>query len=274
MKLIRELNESCTYLTEDVGGKKRLYIEGCFLQANIKNRNGRIYPMPILEREVNRYHSDLIAGNRAMGELGHPNGPQLNLDRVSHLVKECKRNGNDFIGKALILDTPMGKIAESLIQAEARLGVSSRGMGSLKEDSKLGGSVVQNDFQLHVMIDIVADPSAPSAWVNGIMEGIEWTQTPTGEWQANRIDEIRQQVHNTPSSMLAEQKVKIFEAYIEDLLETQMIDQLSKTAGVDRSIALDAVRRAKVKARITGGAQNDARYVYHAARGILGLGGR
>lgn len=274
MKFFSEINEDVNYLVEDINGKKTLFIEGVYLQANIKNRNGRIYPMPVLEREVNRYSRDLIRENRAWGELGHPSTPGLNLDRVSHMVKECRRNGNDFIGKAMILDTPMGKIVESLIQAGGKLGVSSRGMGSLKEDAKLGAMVVQEDFNLAVMIDIVADPSAPSAWVNGVMEGIEWTLTETGEWQQQKLAEIRKAVHSTPSSLLEERKVELFNEYVGSILETQMVDFLAKTAKVDPTIARDAVRRAKVKAKITAGAQNDARFVYHQARDILGIGGR
>lgn len=269
MKLISELHEDVQYITEERDGRKNLYLEGTFLQGNVKNRNGRIYPMPVLEREVNRYSSDLIANNRAMGELGHPSTPGLNLDRVSHLVTECRRSGNDFVGRAKILDTPMGKIAESLIQAGARLGVSSRGMGSLKEDSKLGAMVVQNDFNLAVMIDIVADPSAPGAWVNGVMENIEWTQNAQGEWEQRALDEVRRTIHATPSSLLPERKLQVFESYVDAVMEATMVDTLAKHAGIERSDAASVVRRAKLKARLTGN-HADSRFVWATAKGMLG----
>lgn len=269
MRLISELHEDVQYLTEERDGKKFLFIEGCFLQADQKNRNGRIYPMPILEREVNRYHEEHISKNRAMGELGHPSNPGLNLDRVSHMVVECRKSGKDFVGKAKILDTPMGKIAESLIQAGAKLGVSSRGMGSLKEDTKLGALVVQNDFQLSVMIDIVADPSAHGAWVNGVMENIEWTQNEQGEWVQTQLEKIREAVHSTPSSLLEERKVELFNGYVAAMLEQTMVDTLAKSGKIDKSRAADIVRRAKLKARLTGN-HADSRFVWATARSMLG----
>jgi hypothetical protein len=175
MKLITEQNENIIVeaVTQDVGGKKSYFIKGVFLQANIQNRNGRVYPMEILEREVARYHQSYVSQSRALGELGHPDGPTLNLDKVSHLIKELYRDGNNFIGKAEILDTPNGKIVKNLMDAGVKLGVSSRGMGSLKENGN-GIQEVQDDFYLATAADIVADPSAPSAFVQGIMEGKEW----------------------------------------------------------------------------------------------------
>jgi hypothetical protein len=172
MKLITEEIESVNFITESKNGKKSLYIEGTFLQADIKNRNGRMYPMETLQREVKRYSENYIEKGRALGELGHPDGPTVNLDRVSHMITSLKEDGTNFIGKAKILDTPMGKIASSLIGEGVKLGVSSRGVGSLIERN--GVKLVNDDFMLATAADIVADPSAPDAFVNGIMEGVEW----------------------------------------------------------------------------------------------------
>ena len=173
MKLIREEIESVEFLVEQKNGKKSMYIEGVFLQGNIKNRNGRMYPMETLRREVSRYNENHIQSGRALGELGHPEGPTVNLDRVSHKIVSLKENGSNFIGKAKILNTPMGKIASSLIEEGVKLGVSSRGVGSLQQ-TKEGFAVVGEDFMLATAADIVADPSAPDAFVSGIMEGKEW----------------------------------------------------------------------------------------------------
>ena len=173
MKLIREEIESVEFIVESHNGKKSLYIEGVFLQGNIKNRNGRMYPMETLRREVSRYNENHIQSGRALGELGHPDGPTVNLDRVSHKIVSLRESGSNFIGKAKILSTPMGKIAESLISEGVKLGVSSRGIGSLKL-TREGINVVGEDFMLATAADIVADPSAPDAFVQGIMEGKEW----------------------------------------------------------------------------------------------------
>ena len=173
MKLIREEIESVEFLVEQRNGKKSMYIEGIFLQGNIKNRNGRMYPAEVLRKEVARYNESNIVSGRALGELGHPDGPTVNLDRVSHKIVSLKENGNNFIGKAKILGTPMGKIASSLIEEGVKLGVSSRGIGSLKP-TKEGFNVVGEDFMLATAADIVADPSAPDAFVEGIMEGKDW----------------------------------------------------------------------------------------------------
>ncbi len=173
MKLISESIEDVDYLIEDDdSGKKNYRIRGPFLQAEIKNRNGRIYPMNILEKEVGRYNKEYIQKNRAFGELGHPDGPTVNLERVSHMITKLYPNGNDFIGEAKIMDTPYGKIVKNLIDEGAKLGVSSRGMGSLAPQR--GAHVVKDDFYLATAADIVADPSAPNAFVEGIMEGKEW----------------------------------------------------------------------------------------------------
>jgi hypothetical protein len=173
MKLIREEIESVEFIVEERNGKKSLYIEGVFLQGDIKNRNGRMYPMETLRREVARYNENHVMAGRALGELGHPDGPTVNLDRVSHKIISLRESGSNFIGKAKILNTPMGKIAESLISEGVKLGVSSRGVGSLRV-SREGINVVGEDFMLATAADIVADPSAPDAFVSGIMEGKEW----------------------------------------------------------------------------------------------------
>jgi len=173
MKLIREEIEQVEFIVEENNGKKSLYIEGIFLQGDIKNRNGRMYPMETLRREVGRYNENHVMAGRALGELGHPDGPTVNLDRVSHKIVSLKESGSNFIGKAKILSTPMGKIAESLISEGVKLGVSSRGIGSLALNRE-GVNIVGNDFMLATAADIVADPSAPDAFVEGIMEGKEW----------------------------------------------------------------------------------------------------
>ena len=199
MKLIREEIETVEFVTEERNGKKSLYIEGVFLQGNIKNRNGRMYPMETLAKEVNRYNESNVVTGRALGELGHPEGPTVNLDRVSHKIVSLKESGSNFIGKAKILDTPMGQIAKSLIGEGVKLGVSSRGIGSLKP-TKEGFNVVGDDFMLATAADIVADPSAPDAFVEGIMEGKEWV------WEGTTLRERLAAKTKTQIELLAEQK--------------------------------------------------------------------
>ena len=200
MKLIREEIESVKFITEKLkSGKQNLYIEGIFLQGNIKNRNGRMYPMETLRKEVNRYNESNVSSGRALGELGHPDGPTVNLDRVSHKIVSLKESGSNFIGKAKILDTPMGQIAKSLIGEGVKLGVSSRGIGSLKP-TKEGFNVVGEDFMLATAADIVADPSAPDAFVEGIMEGKEWV------WEGTTLRERLAEKTKTKIELLAEQK--------------------------------------------------------------------
>lgn len=215
MKLFTELNESVEILTEaSDGGKRNYYIEGVFLQAEQKNRNGRVYPMSIMEREVNRYNREYVQKNRAFGELNHPSGPQINLERVSHMVTSLIREGNNYIGKAKIMtETPMGSIVKNLIDEGANLGVSSRGMCSLKESN--GAQVVQNDFYLATAADIVSDPSAPDAFVRGIMEGKEWVYGEGGALIEVAIDEIQKNIRGTPSRRLDEEIVKAFQKLIE-----------------------------------------------------------
>lgn len=201
MKLITETIEELQVITEAAaeGNKKDLYIVGPFLQAGVVNRNGRVYPPEIMEREVARYIKEAVATNRALGELGHPQGPTINLDRVSHMIKELKRDGNNYIGKAKILETPMGTIARNLIESGVKLGVSSRGMGSLKANSK-GVNEVQGDFHLATAADIVADPSAPDAFVNGIMEGVEWVWE-NGILKSQQIQEYKQEINKSARSV-------------------------------------------------------------------------
>jgi len=172
MKLIAEQIQDVEYIVEEKGDKKEMKIRGIFMQADQKNRNGRVYPMGVLQKEVTRYNKEFVAEGRAFGELGHPEGPTVNLDRVSHMITKLEANGKNFVGEAKLLSTPMGEIAKALIKDGGKLGVSSRGMGSL--ESKSGANYVKDDFYLATAADIVADPSAPQAFVEGIMEGKEW----------------------------------------------------------------------------------------------------
>lgn len=211
MKLITEITEDVEYIEEAnaTTGEKELYIEGVFLQGNIKNRNGRIYPESVLEKEVKRYTENYIDKNRAFGELNHPKGPTINLDRVSHIITELKKDGSNYIGKAKITKEGTGKIVRGLIESGASLGVSSRGLGSLKENSK-GIMEVQSDFYLATAADIVADPSAPDAFVNGIMENVEWI-SEGGVFKQYEIEEIQDSIHSASSKELSEAKLRAFE---------------------------------------------------------------
>jgi len=199
MKLITEEISTVKFITEGKGAKKKMYIEGVFLQGDIKNRNGRMYPVGTLSKEVGRYNESFVKKGRALGELGHPDGPTVNLDRVSHKITELRQEGNNFMGKAQLLDTPMGKIAKSLIGEGVTLGVSSRGVGSLKEDRD-GCKVVGEDFMLATAADIVADPSAPDAFVSGIMEGKEWV------WEGGILREQLAQKTEKRINTLVDQK--------------------------------------------------------------------
>ena len=219
MKLITETLDELQYVTEaKEDGSKNLYIEGIFLQSAIKNRNGRMYPEGIMDREVERYMKEAVETKTAMGELGHPNGPQINLDRVSHRIVSLRKEGTDYIGKALITNTPMGNIARGLMESGARLGVSSRGMGSLKMN-KEGVNEVQDDFRLATAADIVADPSAPNAWVDGIMESVEWVYDERMGWKAIELaEQAKKQIERAVSSReLEERKLRIFENYMHKL---------------------------------------------------------
>jgi len=213
MKLITETIEDVKILTEEKNGKKLLYIEGVFLQSELKNRNGRMYPFSVLEREVQRYSEEYVKTKRALGELGHPDGPTINLDRVSHRITDLHAEGNNFIGKAQILDTPMGNIAKNLLGEGVQLGVSSRGMGSIqkKEDC----NVVADDFMLTTAADIVADPSAPDAFVNGIMEGKEWVWD-NGILKEAKVDKYRRYIDGSRRD-LEERTLKVFEHFLSNL---------------------------------------------------------
>ena len=216
MKLIREEIESVEFLVEQKNGKKSMYIEGVFLQGNIKNRNGRMYPMETLRREVGRYNENHIQSGRALGELGHPEGPTVNLDRVSHKIVSLKESGSNFIGKAKILNTPMGKIASSLIEEGVKLGVSSRGVGSLQQ-TKEGFAVVGEDFMLATAADIVADPSAPDAFVEGIMEGKEWVWDG-GILREKLATKTYKQINTlVDQKKLDEQKLNLFSDFLSNL---------------------------------------------------------
>ena len=216
MKLITEINESIEYIAEaKEDGGKDYFIKGPFMQANIKNRNGRMYPAEVLDKEVSRYVTENVEKNRAYGELGHPTSPTINLDRVSHMIKELTRDGDNFIGKAKIMtETPMGRIVKNLMDEGASLGVSSRGMGSLK--NKGGLAEVQNDFYLATAADIVADPSAPDAFVEGIMEGKEWIWD-NGIIREATISDYKEQIEEAPSRDLTEAKLRVWSNFLSKL---------------------------------------------------------
>jgi len=214
MKLITESIEDIQILEEESNGKKILHIEGVFLQGDIKNRNGRVYPFSVLEREVGRYNEQYVNVGRALGELGHPDGPTVNLDRVSHKIVSLKSEGTNFVGKAQILNTPMGNIAKSLLESGVKLGVSSRGMGSIEE--KNGANYVRDDFMLATAADIVADPSAPDAFVNGIMEGKEWI------WENGIIKEVnvakyQRYISESTRKNIEERSLKAFNHFLQSL---------------------------------------------------------
>jgi len=214
MKLISEEVQNAEYLVEENNGKKEYKIRGVFLQSEIKNRNGRVYPTEVLVREVNRYTKEFINKNRAFGELGHPDGPTVNLERVCHMVKSLKQDGKDFIGEAKIMDTPYGKIVKGLIDEGAQLGVSSRGMGSLIQRN--GVNYVKDDFYLATAADIVADPSAPDAFVEGIMESKEWVWD-NGVLKEKDIESWKNQIRTARQRALEEAKLKVFESFLKKL---------------------------------------------------------
>ena len=214
MKLITEEAADSKFIVEEVGGKKQFKIKGIFLQADIKNRNGRVYPKEILQKEVSRYNREFINKRRAFGELGHPDGPVVNLERVSHMITDLHPDGNNFIGEAKIMDTPYGKIVKNLINEGAQLGVSSRGMGSLVRRS--GVNEVGRDFYLATAADIVADPSAPDAFVEGIMESKEWVWD-NGVIKERDIEEWKQYINEAKRLRLAEAKAEVFKKFIEKL---------------------------------------------------------
>ena len=214
MRLIAEELTEVKFLSEEKNGKKNYFIEGIFLQSELANKNGRMYPFKTLQREVAKYDENFIAKGRALGELGHPEGPSINLDRVSHKIERLSEDGNNFIGRAKILDTPNGKIAKSLLDEGVSLGVSSRGMGSLKKESNC--NVVQDDFMLATAADIVADPSAPDAFVDGIMEGKEWVWD-NGILKESAVAEIKKEIDAATLRNLQERKISAFSKFLKSL---------------------------------------------------------
>tara|TARA_Y100001970_G_scaffold5928_1_gene6645 strand:- start:21923 stop:22570 length:648 start_codon:yes stop_codon:yes gene_type:complete len=215
MRLIAEQITKAEFILEDrKGGGKNYFIEGIFLQAELKNKNGRMYPFKTLQREVAKYDENFITKGRALGELGHPEGPSINLDRVSHKIESLKEEGNNFIGRAKILDTPNGKIAKSLLDEGVSLGVSSRGMGSLRKED--GCNIVEDDFMLATAADIVADPSAPDAFVDGIMEGKEWVWD-NGVIKESAVAQIKQEIDQATLRNLQERKISAFSKFLRSL---------------------------------------------------------
>tara|TARA_Y100000389_G_scaffold175092_1_gene185590 strand:+ start:4625 stop:5278 length:654 start_codon:yes stop_codon:yes gene_type:complete len=215
MKLISEEIIDVTFITEDSGGgKKSHFIEGVFLQSDIKNRNGRMYPFDTLNREVGKYSENYIQRGRALGELGHPDGPTINLDRVSHKIVSLRSEGRNFIGKAKILETPMGRIAKNLLDEGVKLGVSSRGLGSIERKGDV--NIVKDDFMLSTAADIVADPSAPDAFVEGIMEGVEWIWS-NGIWQESQLARTKSYIDNSPQHELIERQLNAFNILLRNI---------------------------------------------------------
>jgi len=214
MRLITEEVTQAKYIVEERDGKKNYAIKGVFLQSDVKNKNGRIYPKEILQKEVHRYNREFIEKNRAFGELGHPDGPTVNLERVSHMIKALHPEGNNFIGEARVLDTPYGKIVKSLIDEGARLGVSSRGMGTLIQTG--GANIVKDDFYLATAADIVADPSAPDAFVEGIMEGKEWVWN-NGVLKEQEVNELKLQAESKERMARADKNAQVFESFLKKL---------------------------------------------------------
>ena len=214
MRLIAEEITDVQFLEEEKEGKKNYFIEGIFLQAELKNRNNRMYPLATLQKEVAKYNENYIESGRALGELGHPDGPSINLDRVSHKIISLKEDGNNFIGKAKLLDTPMGRIAKDLLGEGVKLGVSSRGMGSIRKEENC--NVVMDDFMLATAADIVAEPSAPDAFVNGIMEGKEWVWD-NGVLKEAAVAQIKQEIDQATLINLQERKISAFETFLKSL---------------------------------------------------------
>lgn len=212
MKLIKEdISNTKLIVEEKLGKGKTYFIEGVFLQSNIKNRNGRMYPESVMDREVGRYMQEQVLNHRAYGELGHPDNPSINLDRVSHLIVDLRKEGTNYIGKAKILETPMGMIARGLLDGGANLGVSSRALGTLKESD--GVQIVQDDFMLSTAADIVADPSAPDAYVRGIMENKEWVFVD-GKFVEQHIEEAKKFIRKASSKTLEEAKIRAFQSFL------------------------------------------------------------
>lgn len=217
MKIIQEINEEVQIITEGTGGAKNYFIEGVYLQGDIANRNKRLYPMSTLREKVSLYNEQYVDKKRAFGELGHPEGPTINMDRVSHMITSLKEDGNNFIGRAKVMDTPMGRIVKTFIDEGAKFGVSSRGLGTLKMNHQ-GINEVQNDFYLATAADIVADPSAPDAFVAGIMEGREFfLDAKTGQWTFQLQEEIKDTIMKAKKQQLQEVKLLAFSRFIDSI---------------------------------------------------------
>jgi len=218
MKLLCEIQDHVESITEEENGKKKMYIEGIFMQSGIANKNNRRYHPDVMENEVRRYIKDSVEKNRAYGELSHPQGPQINLDRVSHIIKSLRVEGRNVMGKALVLETPMGKIVRGLIEGGANLGVSSRGLGTLKP-GKDNVNEVQSDFKLVTPADVVADPSAPDAWVSAVMENVEWVwDEAKGDWtHMEEVEDTKNQIKKMSSSELNERKLRLFSNFLKTL---------------------------------------------------------
>ena len=217
MKLISEFNDYAVapvIVEENEKGEKEYFIEGVFMQSDIKNRNGRIYPEQVMKKEVDRYRKEFVDKDRAFGELGHPDGPTINLDKVSHMITKLEQDGKNFMGRAKILSTPNGQIVRNLINDGAKLGVSSRGLGSL--ETRGGAQVVKDDFQLATAADIVADPSAPEAFVEGIMEGVEWYYD-SGILKMRDAEQMRKEIRSAKASKLQETKLNLWKKFVENL---------------------------------------------------------
>lgn len=212
MKLICEVSEDIKVISEEKDNKKNLYITGIFMQSECRNKNGRRYSRDVMEAEVNRYLKEAIAARRAFGELGHPDGPQINLDRVSHMIESLKMQGNDVVGRAKVLETPMGDIVKGLLEGGANLGVSSRGLGSLKQNGDL--MEVQNDFRLVTAADIVADPSAPNAWITAIVESQDWV-FQNGTWQI--AEQCKKEIKRMSKRQLEESKMRLFKFFLNSI---------------------------------------------------------
>lgn len=265
MKLITEEIRDVKVLVEEKDGQKSVFITGPFLQAEVVNRNKRKYSADIMEREANRYIQEKIQAGMAYGELGHPNGPNINLERVSHMTKELRREGNDWIGKAKLTNTPYGNIAMNLLQDGANLGVSSRGMGSLKKAE--GFDMVMDDFRLAVAADIVADPSAPNAFVRGVMEGSEWTwDEANGEWIRERIDDLQRKLRTKTAREIEEKALKVFEGFLETLKNAPVdLQEISKDMARHYAVA-SAARQSDLNNRsIILGNDKDG-YTKHAKK--------
>lgn len=220
MKLLVEITEDIQYITEaKEDGGKNLYIEGIFLQSSIKNRNGRVYPEEVMDKEVARYIKESVQRNTAFGELSHPNGPAINLDRVSHRITELKKDGTNYVGKALITNTPMGNIARGIMESGGKLGVSSRALGTVKPNRQ-GINEVQSDFRLSTAADLVSDPSGPDCWINAIMEDVEWVYDPRLGWQAvQAIEESKTAIEESvrTKTLTPERKLNLLEDYLKTI---------------------------------------------------------